>query len=98
MASGQVKLSVNEVPIQLDHFVQVFIDRVIKGMLSALRGTQETQTVELSIKGDIVSLTQNSVTIPVNPFTAKIIKNTVIGLVSSLKGVSHIERLDISIE
>ena len=77
MASRRVTLSVNEVPIQLDHFAQGFIDRVLSGVLSALRGTQETQTMELAIKGDVVKISQNGVSITVNPFTSKIIKNTI---------------------
>lgn len=39
MASRQVSLSVNDVFIELDYFVQGFIDYTISGMLAVLQGT-----------------------------------------------------------
>ena len=39
MASRQVSLSVNDVFIELDYFVQGFIDHTISGMLAVLQGT-----------------------------------------------------------
>jgi len=97
MAPRKVKLSVNDVPIPIEGFTQEFIERVITGMLTVLKGTGETKVVHLSIKGDFVNINLNNAPVPVNPFVNKFIKNTVIGMVSSLKGVGQIDRLEVSI-
>jgi len=98
MESKQVSLSVNDVPIELDYFVQDFIDRSISGMLSALEGTGEVKTLHISTEGDEVTINLNNTTVPINPFVNKIIRNTIFGMVSSLKGVSEINRINISIK
>ena len=45
----QVSLSVNDAPIELDYFVQGFIDHTIDGILSSLEGIGETGSVNISI-------------------------------------------------
>ena len=97
MASRQVSLSVNDVPIQLDGFAQGFIDHVVGGILTSLKGAREIQKTDLSIKGEAVEINLNNALVPINPFVSKIIRNTIIGMVSSLKGVSQIDRREISI-
>ena len=97
MATRQVSLSVNDVPIEIDYFVQEFIDHTIGGILEALEGTGEIKTMALSINGDKVTINLNNALVPINPFVTKIIRSTVAGMVSSLKGVSEINRLNISI-
>ena len=98
MGTRQVALSVNGVPIELDYFVQGFIDHAVGGMLESLEGTGEIETVNLSIDGDSVGVTLNNVTVPVNPFVTRIIKSTVIGMVSTLKGVGEVKTLNINIK
>ena len=93
----QVTLSVNDMPIPLDYFVESFIDHTIGGMLASLKGTGQIQSVNLSIKGDEVDIILNNAPVPGNPFVNKIVRNTVVGMVSSLKGVSEINKLEISI-
>ena len=93
----QVSLSVNDAPVELDYFVQGFIDHTINGILSALEGTGEAGSVNIAIDGDAVSMSLNSAAVPLNPFVTKIIRNTIVGLVSSLKGVGEINKLKISI-
>jgi len=97
MASRQVSLSVNGVPIQIEGFVPEFIDRVVTGMLTGLKGAGEMHSINLSIKGEVVDINVNSAQVPVNPFVSKIFKNTTIGMVSSLKGVNQVDSLEISI-
>ena len=98
MTSRAVTLSVNGVPIEIDYFVQGFIDHVTSGMMEMLEGAGVVKTLDLSIDGDKLKVIHNGKTIPTNPFVTKIIKNTVIGMVSSLKGVSGIKQLNLSIK
>jgi len=97
MASRQVSLSVNNTPIELEYFVQGFIDHTIGGMLAALEDTGEIGSLALSIDGDKVTINLNNAPVPINPFVNKIIRNTITGMISSLKGVNEINRVNISI-
>lgn len=93
----QVSLSVNDVPIELDYFVQGFIGHTMGGILIALEGSGEIKSLDVVIEGDKVRLDLNNAEVPVNPFVTKIIRNTVAGMVSSLKGVREINKINISI-
>ena len=95
--AGQVSLSVNDIPIELDSFVQEFIDHTMGGMMLALKGAGEIKNLDVVIQGDEVIVDLNGDEVPVNPFVAKIIRSTVAGMVSSLKGVSEINQINISI-
>jgi len=96
MASRQLSLSVNDIPIELDYFVQGFIDHTISGILAGLKGTGEIESLDVSIEGDKVIINLNNAVVPINPFVNKIIRSTIVGMVSSLKGVSEINRVNIS--
>ncbi len=93
----QVSLSVNDVPIELDYFVQGFIDHTTGGMISALEGTGEIKNLDVSIEGDKVTINLNNTLVPLNSFANKIIRNTIVGMVSPLKGVAAINRMKIRI-
>ena len=93
----EVSLAVNEIPIQLDYFVQEFIDHVLSGMIAALEGTGEIKTLVVSIEGDNVIIKLNNELVPINLFASKIIKSTIVGMLSPLKGVGEINRIDLSI-
>ena len=93
----QVSLSVNDVPIELDYFVQGFIDHPTGGMISALEGTGEIKNLDVSIEGDKVPINLNNTLVPLNSFANKIIRNTIVGMVSPLKGVAAINRMKIRI-
>ena len=93
----QVSLSVNDVPIKLDYFVQGFIDHTTGGMISALEGTGEIKNLDFSIEGDKVTINLNNTLVPINSFVNKIIRNTIVGMVSPLKGVAAINRMNIRI-
>jgi hypothetical protein len=94
----RIALSVNDKPIELDYFVQSFIDHITGGIVEALEGTGEIKTLDISIEASEVRLTLNGVMVPMNAFASKIVMNTISGMISSLKGVGDISRLNISIE
>ena len=93
----EVSLAVNEIPIQLDYFVQGFIDHVLSGMVAALEGTGEIKTLVVSIEGDNVIIKLNNELVPINLFASKIIRSTIVGMLSSLKGVGEMNRIELSI-
>jgi hypothetical protein len=97
MASRKVSLSVNGSPVELDYFVQGFIDHTVAGILSGLKSTGEIKSLDISIDGDKVKINLNDNNVPLNPFPNSIVKNTIIGMVSSLKGVSEANKVNISI-
>lgn len=97
MPKQKVSLLVNDVPIPIKDFIQEFIERVVTGMISALKETGEIKLVHLSIGNDIVNIKLNNAPVPINPFVNKFFRNTIIGMVSLLKGVRQIDRLEINI-
>ena len=94
---SSASLTINNVPVELNYFVEGFIDHTIGGMLSALEGTGEIKTLDIAIEGDKVTINLNDGVVPLNPFTSKIIRNTIAGMVSPLKGVTEINRMNIGI-
>jgi len=96
--SRRVVLSVNHMPIEVDYFIQGFIDHTVGGMVGALEGIGEIRTLDIAIDEAEVKVTLNGADVSVNAFVTRIIKNTVFGMVSSLKGVDDIDRLNLSIE
>ena len=97
MATRRISLSVNDVPIDIDYFVQGFIDHVMGGILVSLRSSGEIRTLDVSIDGEEVTINLNGAVVPINPFVNSIIRNTIAGMVSSLKGVSEIHSIRISV-
>ncbi len=93
----KVRLAINDSPLPIADFVQIFIGEVVTGMLSTLKGVGEIQSVELSIDGEGVKIDINNATVPSNEFVDKFVRNTVIGMVTSLKGVEQVEKLEIRI-
>lgn len=97
MASKQVSLYVNDALIEIDYFVQGFIDHVISGILTALRGTCRIKNLALLIEEDAVNIDLNGSAVPINEFVNRIIRNTVVGMVTSLKGVREVTKMRIVI-
>jgi len=94
----QISLSVNDVPIKLDYFVQDYIDHVIGGILSSLKDTGEIESLELSIDNEgQVAINLNGADVPLSYFPNEIIKSTILGMVSTLKGVGEVNRLEMTI-
>ncbi|MFC1871444.1 hypothetical protein ACFLYF_03485 [Chloroflexota bacterium] len=94
----QVKLLVNDDPIQLDYFVERFVDHTVGGMIASLEGTGEIETLDLSLKEGKVTINLNSTDIPANPFVSQIMSCTVAGMLSTLKGVGDIKKVLITIQ
>jgi sulfur carrier protein ThiS len=97
MASKQVSLYVNDAPIEMDFFVQGFVDRVSSGILSSLKGTCRIKNLDFSIEEDTVVINLNGSVVPTNTFVNKITRSTIAGMVSALKGVSDTRRIHIVI-
>ena len=97
MESKKVELSVNYIPINVEKFVQQFIEAVIIGILSALKDYRKANNIKLSIDGDTVDITVDNNVIQIKPFVNTFVRNTVSGMISSLKGVGQIDRLEINI-
>jgi hypothetical protein len=92
-----MSLLVNDVPIEMDYFVQGFIDHTIGGVISALEETGEIKILDISIEGDKVAINLNNAVVPINPFVNELVRNTIMGMIRSLKGVSEINRMNINI-
>jgi hypothetical protein len=97
MGTSQVNLTVNDAAIELDYFVQDFIDNVVGGMLASLKGTGEVESVDMDIIEDKGTIILNSAMVSINPFVSEIIRNVITGIVSALKGVDKTDRINISI-
>ncbi len=93
-----ITLSVNNRPIELDYFVQGFIDHTTGGMVEALEGTGKIKTLHILIEANEVVITLNNAFVPINAFVSDIIKNTIFSMVSSLKGVDKVNQLEIDIK
>jgi len=74
----EISLMVNDQPIELDYFVQEFIDHTVGGVLAGLKGSGEIKTVSISVEGDNVVINLNDSLLPTNPFVSKIVKNTIV--------------------
>ena len=97
MGTRKVSLHVNDAPIEIDYFVQGFIDHVTAGIIAALSGTGSIGDLDLCVEGAGVTIKLNSVDVPLNAFAIVIIKSTVLGMVSTLKGVGEVRTLRISL-
>jgi hypothetical protein len=96
-----ISLAVNDKPIELDYFVQGFIDHTTRGVLAGLEGTEgfeEIEDAQVSVRGETVEINVNNRAIPTNPFVSGIIKKTLAGMVSSLKGVTTTDTFSISVK
>jgi len=97
--AGQVKLLVNDVPVDVEGFVAVFFEHTIEGMLQSLRGTGDIGTLEIAIAGDgEVSITLNNAQVPVNPFVGKAVNSTIRGMIAPLRGVGEVNTARIFIQ
>ena len=95
----RISLSVNDVPVELDYFVQEYIDHVVGGIVGSLKDTGEIESLELSIDNEgQVTINLNGSAIPLKYFPNEVIKSTILGMVSTLKGVGEVDRLEITID
>jgi hypothetical protein len=94
----RISLNVDDAPIEMDYFVQRFVDHTVGGIVSSLEGVAEVSEIEVKINGDHVSVSVNGSDVPLNDFVAAIVSSTVRGMVSSLKGVEITEKIRIGIQ
>ena len=85
----QLSLTVNDIPIKTDYFVEAFIDHTASGMIESLEGAGKIKDLNLSIDGSQVSINLNGSPVPVNEFVIKIFKSTFNGMLDPLKGVTR---------
>jgi hypothetical protein len=93
----KTELEVNNVPAELNPFVDEFLTRTVVGGVSSLKGTGDIQNLKLDLERDDVKIIVNGHELPLTPFPKEIITNTIIGLVSPLKGVDKVDSLKINI-
>ncbi len=96
--SFKTALSLNNVSVKLNPFVEKFLARTVVGAVSSLKGAEDIQSLELYLEQGNVRVIVNGNELPFTPFPNKIIASTVTGLVSSLKGIDKIENLKINIK
>ena len=85
----KITLAVNEVPIDLDYFVETYLDHVAGGIIGSLQGTGEIEELNLTIDNEgQVRIDLNNCNVELKVFPVEIIRETLFGLVKPLKGVS----------
>ena len=94
----RISLSVNDNPIEIDYFVQGFIDHTMAGIVSSLEGINEISDIKIEISDSVSRLSVNGDSVPLNDFTDSIISSTVMGMVSSLKGVERSDKIEIIVQ
>jgi hypothetical protein len=87
----RVSLAVNNIPINLDYFVERYIDHVVGGVIASLQDTGEIESLELTVDNDgQVSIMLNNADVSLKYFPMEIIKGTLEGMVATLKGVDRV--------
>ncbi len=87
----RVSLTVNNIPINLDYFVERYIDHIVGGIIASLQDTGEIESLELTVGNDgQVTIMLNNADVPLKYFPMEIIKGTFEGMVATLKGVDRI--------
>lgn len=96
----RVSLSVNDMSIDIDYFVENYLDHVVGGIISSLKDTGEIQSLDLTIDNEgEVTILLNGADVPLKYFPIEIIKSTVEGIVAPLKGVDGpVNTLKLNIE
>ena len=95
----RISLSVNDVPINLDYFVESYIDHVVGGIMASLKDTGEVENLELAIDNEgQVTINLNNADVPLKYFPVEIIRSTVLGMITPLKGVDgEVNHLEITV-
>ena len=97
--SRKTSLTVNNVPIKLDYFVEGYVYHLTGGIIASLKDTGAIKTLTLVVdKSGQVKINLNGAEVPCNEFVTKIIHSTLAGMVATLKGVdSELKTLEIKI-
>ena len=97
--AGKVSLSVNNVPINLDYFVEEYILNVLSGIIASLHDTSSIESLVLNIDNEgQVNISLNKADVPLKYFPVEIIRSTVLGMITPLKGVDgEVNHLEITV-
>jgi hypothetical protein len=98
--SERTTLSVNDVPIKLDYFVEGYLFHVVSGIMASLHDTGEVNELTLNLDNDgQVEIRLNGSPVELKYFPIEIIRSTLLGIVAPLKGVegAPVERLELTI-
>jgi hypothetical protein len=98
--SRKTSLTVNNVSIKLDYFVESYVFHVTSGIIASLNNTGPIKTLDLTLDdtGDI-KIDLNGTGVPLKPFPVEIIRNTLAGMTANLKGVKgELKTLEIKLE
>jgi hypothetical protein len=97
--SRKTSLTVNNIPIKLDYFVEGYVFHVAGGIIASLKDTDPIENLTLKIANDgQVNINLNGVNVPANEFVTQIVRSTLAGMVATLKGVdSAMKTLELNI-
>ena len=95
----ETKLWVNGMLVELNPFVEEFLARTVIGAVSALKGVEKIENLELDVERGDVRVMVNGSEITITPFPNDFIANTFTGLISTLKGIDKVEsfRVDVKV-
>jgi hypothetical protein len=89
----KVSLKVNNIPIEMNPFVEGYVCYIAEGIIRSLKDTKPIKTLELDIDSDdLLTITLNGDGVSVNEFVMEIVRHTLSGMVSGLKGVDETMR------
>jgi hypothetical protein len=96
----KVSLTVNDVPLEFNEFVEAYFFHITGGIIASLKDTAPIKKLKLDIdKTGDVKINLNGKDIPLNIFVTDIVKNTLEGMVANLKGVTgKVKTLSLKIE
>ena len=97
--SRKISLTVNNIPLKLDYFVEGYVYHVVGGIIASLKDTGAIKNLELVVdNAGQVKINLNGADVPLIYFPQEIIRNTLAGMVSALKGVdSGLNTLELKI-
>lgn len=97
--SRKTSLTVNNMSIKLDYFVEGYVYHVAGGIIASLKDTGPIKTLELTVANDgEVKINLNGADVPLITFPMEIIRSTLAGMVAVLKGVDKpLETLELKI-
>jgi len=96
----KTSLTVNNIPIELDYFVEGYVYHVAAGILASLKGTSTIKNLKLEVDADgQVQITLNGDDVPLSFFPVQIVRSTLAGMVATLKGVNkEMKTLSLSVK
>lgn len=94
----QLSLIVNDIPVQLDYYVEEVVYHVVSALVRSLRDTGDIRDLVMKVGGGNVEIILNGEPVSLKEFPKLIIKSTLDGMVFHLKGVNGpVEKLTATI-